>query len=141
MATDTTAPVTTARARHPLFSATIGLAALAVLLQGLWAGLFLPGGSGTWQEVHARGADVAIFLAALATVAAFVKIRERRDLWLGSGVFTLVLLLEAWLGGLVSDGATWVTAIHIPLAMLLMALAVWLPFRATVARVPGESKA
>ena len=39
--TATTAPsVTPSRTRHPLYSSLIGLATLAILLQGLWAGLF-----------------------------------------------------------------------------------------------------
>src|SRR5205807_1013933 len=57
----TTAP---AGSRTSLFSAFAGLTALAVLLQGLWAGLFLPAGKGgpyedTWVEVHAHGAEAA----------------------------------------------------------------------------------
>ena len=77
------------RAALRLYCAVIGLAALAVLLQGLWAGLFVHEGKDyqqSWVEVHARGADLAILLAAVATAVAFVRLRERRDLLVGAAV-------------------------------------------------------
>ncbi|HEY0239887.1 MAG TPA: hypothetical protein VGC37_14710, partial [Friedmanniella sp.] len=104
---------------------------LVVLLQGLWAGLFVVEGQDdkdSWVTVHARGAEVAIGLALIATVVAFVKLRSRRDLVVGSVVFTVLLVLEAYLGGLIGDHSA-LTAVHFPLAMALMGLAVWLPFR------------
>lgn len=121
------------RARNPLYSALIGLAALAILLQGLWAGLFIHEGKGyqtNWVSWHARGGEIAIGLAAAASVFALVKLRSRSDLVGGSIALTVLLVLEAYIGGLIGDRAT-LTAIHIPLAMALMGLAVWLPFRAT----------
>src|SRR6476469_10235082 len=127
---------TTAPARNPLFSALIGRAALAVLLQGLWAGIFLEhdgerDAAQSWIDVHARGADVAILLAALATVVALWKLRQRKDLWIGSGLLTVVLILESYIGGLIRDASKdTLTAVHVPLAMLLMGLVVWLPLRA-----------
>jgi hypothetical protein len=124
------------RTGSPVFSALIGLVTLVVLLQGLWAGIFLEhdgarDAASSWIDVHARGADLAILLGVLATGYALWKLRARRDLWLGSLVFTVLLVLEAYLGGLVrDDGKDTLTAIHVPLAMALMALAVWLPLRA-----------
>jgi heme A synthase len=105
-------------------------------MQGLWAGIFLEhdgerDAASRWIDVHARGADVAIVLALLATVAAFVRLRSRRDLWLGSGVLTGLLVLESYVGGLIRDeGKDTLTAVHVPLAMAVLALAVWLPVRA-----------
>ena len=129
--TDASAPTTT-RARSRLFSVLIGLSTLVVLLQGLWAGLFVQEGQDykdSWVEVHARGADLAIALAVVATVVALVKLRSRRDLVVGSIVFVVLMVLEAYLGGLIGDHAG-LTAVHFPLAMALMGLAVWLPVRA-----------
>jgi len=78
---------------------------------------------------------VAIVLAALATALAILKLRPRKDLWIGSGVLTVLLVLESYLGGLIRDsGKDSLTAVHIPLAMALMGLAVWLPFRVTRGR-------
>jgi hypothetical protein len=130
------APSTT-RTGSPVFSALIGLAALAVLLQGLWAGIFLEhdgqrDAASSWIDVHARGADLGILLGILATAYAVWKLRSRKDLWLGSLVFTVLMVLEAYLGGLIRDsGKDTLTAVHVPLAMALMGLAVWLPLRAT----------
>ncbi|MCA1719828.1 MAG: hypothetical protein LC779_01525 [Actinobacteria bacterium] len=119
-----------------LYGALIGLTALAVLLQGLWAGIFLEHDgrrdeASSWIDVHARGGDLAIALAAAATVAAFFTLRARRDLWVGSGVLTGLLLVEAYLGGLIRDQSRdTLTAVHVPLAMTLMGLVVWLLVRA-----------
>ena len=120
------------RTGHPLYTSLIGLSALAVLLQGLWAGLFVQEGKDykqSWVDVHARGADLAILLAIAATVVAFVKLRNRRDLLIGTGVFVVLLVLEAYIGGLIGDHSG-LTAVHFPLAMGLMGLSVWLPMRA-----------
>lgn len=118
--------------KNALYNALLGLASLAVLLQGVWAGLFVQEGKEydqSWVEWHARGADVAIVLAALATVVAFVKLRERKDLWLGTGLLTVVLVVEAYIGGIIGQHSRW-TVVHFPLAMTLMALVVYLPLRA-----------
>ncbi len=118
----------------------MGLAALVVLLQGLWAGIFLEHDGGRdnasrWIEVHARGGDLAIVLAGAATVVAFATMRASRELWLGSALLTVLLLVEAYLGGLVRDaGRDRLTAVHVPLAMALMGLVVWLPLRARSVR-------
>lgn len=120
--------------RHPAYSALIGLATLGVLLQGLWAGLFVREGEEyrqNWVEVHALDGEVTIALAAVATVVAFVFLRRRRkDLLVGSAVFTVLLVLEAYIGGLIGERSG-LTAVHFPLALALMGLAVWLPLWAT----------
>jgi MYXO-CTERM domain-containing protein len=121
------------RTRHPLYSALVGLAALGVLLQGLWAGLFVHEGEEyqqNWVELHALDGEITIALAALATAAAFFLLRRRRDLVMGTAALTLLLVLEAFIGGLIGDRSG-LTAVHFPLALALMGLAVWLPLRAT----------
>lgn len=128
------------RPRSVLYSGLIGVAALVVLLQGLWAGMFLEhDGARTaatgWIDIHARGADLAIVLGIAATIVAFVKVRERRDLWAGSAAFVVLLILESYLGGLIRDQSREVlTVVHVPLAMAIMGLAVWLPLRARAGR-------
>ena len=134
--TTTTSTSTSDRTGTALYSALIGLAAVAVLLQGLWAGIFLEhdgqrNAAESWINVHATGGEVAIVLSLLATVAAFWKLRERRELWIGGAVLVVLLVIESYIGGLIRDqGKDWLTAVHVPLAMALMALVVWLPFRA-----------
>jgi hypothetical protein len=122
--------------RSTLFTVVIGLAALAILLQGLWAGIFLEhdgarDAASSWIDLHAKGGYVAIGLAALATVLGLVQLRARRDLWIGSLVLTALLVLEVYLGGLIRDaGQDTLTAVHVPFAMVIMALAVSLLLRA-----------
>jgi MFS family permease len=122
--------------RRRVYGALTGLAALAVLLQGLWAGIFLEhdggrDGASGWIDVHAHGGEVAILLALLATVWALARLRGRRDLVFGAIALTVLLVLEAYIGGLIRDDEKdSLTAVHVPLAMLLMALVVWLTVRA-----------
>jgi uncharacterized membrane protein YfcA len=148
MAIGTPAPAsrTDAGERSPLFSALIGLTTLVILLQGVWAGIFLEHDgerdeSSTWINVHAAGAVVAIVLALAATVAAFLQLRRRTDLWGGSATLVILLIVEYLLGSLISDSSKdTLTAVHVPLAMLIMGLAVWLPVRSRQSRtyLPGE---
>lgn len=131
---------TTGRSGYAVFSSLTGLAALVVVLQGLWAGIFLEhdgqrDDAGGWIDMHARGADLALLLAVLATVWAIWKLRSRRDLWVGSLALVVLLVLESYLGGLIRDaGKDTLTAVHVPLAMALVAVAVWLPLRARAGR-------
>lgn len=119
-----------------LFGVLTGLTALLVLLQGLWAGIFLEhdgerDAAGSWIEVHARGGEIALVLAVAALVVAVVRLRARRDLLAGAVVLVVLLVLESYLGGLIADDSLdSLTAVHVPLAMATMAVAVWLPLRA-----------
>src|SRR4051812_39898922 len=95
------------RTNSAAYTVLIALAAVAIVLQGVWAGLFLrenSGGSGTnWVDVHARGGEVALVLAALATIVGFLRLRRRPDLWVGAAALTALLVLESYLGGLIRD--------------------------------------
>ena len=66
----------------------------------------------------------------MATVIAVLKLRSRRDLVFGSGALVVLLVVESYIGGLIGDHSG-LTAVHFPLAMALVGLAVWLPLRAT----------
>ncbi|MCG7430409.1 hypothetical protein [Dermacoccus nishinomiyaensis] len=136
MTSSTPANSSAATAPTRTFAALVGVASLAVLLQGLWAGLFMSTPDTDpektpWLEVHSWCGKAAIGFALLATVWAFLKLRERTDLTFGALALTVLLILEAYLGGLIVDeGKDVMAAIHVPLAMALMGLAVWLPLRA-----------
>jgi hypothetical protein len=97
---------TAASVQSTPFNILIDLSALGVLLQGVWTALFIREGQDNnsgWVQVHARGAEVTIVLAVVATIVAF--------------------------GGLVG-GWPALQVVHFPLAMALLGLAVWLPLRA-----------
>ena len=123
-------------AAYRIFSVLTGVAALAVLLQGLWAGIFLQhdgqrDNEASWIDIHARGGEVALLFAAVATIWVFIRLRQHRDLLIGGAVLTVLLVLEAFIGGLIRDQSKDVlTAVHVPLGMAIMGLAVWLPVRA-----------
>ncbi len=118
-----------------LFNALLGLTTLAVLLQGLWAGIFLEHDgqrdtAGSWINVHAAGAYIAFVLALAATIVAVVRLRPRKGLIRGSAALTVLLIIEIGLGQAVHSGTDTLTAVHIPLTMAIMALAVRLSIRA-----------
>ena len=118
------------------FAALVGVASLFVLLQGLWAGIWMghpdtEPESGPWLEVHSWGGKLAILFSLLATIYAFMKLKHRGDLKWGALALTVLLVLEAYFGGLiVDDHKDVMAAVHVPLAMALMGLSVWLPLRA-----------
>jgi heme A synthase len=116
------------------------LTALVVLLQGLWAGLFLRydgqrDKSENWINVHALGSHAAFGLAVLSAAWAVWKLRTRRDLVVGAIALAVLLFVEGYIGGLIVDsGKDALTAVHVPIAMALMAVSVWLPLRARSGR-------
>jgi hypothetical protein len=124
-------------ARQPLYASLVGLASLAILLQGLWAGLFIREGEdfdasssqASFVEVHDWGGRIAIVLTLAALVVAVRRLRSRKDLVIGTGALLALLLVEAYIGGEIGAHSGW-PSIHVPLAMALMALSVWLPLRA-----------
>jgi heme A synthase len=126
-------PTAPARSRSPLFSAVIGVTGLVVLLQAVWAGMFIREGSDfreKWVTVHAIGGTVALALALVAMIVAIVQLRSRREVLIGSIVFFLLLGLEGFLGGLIGDSPA-VETVHFPLALLLMGMTAWLSLRAS----------
>ena len=123
---------TTVRRPHPVYSALVGLTSLGVLLQGLWAGLFLRRGAGgrdTWVAVHQHAGETTVLLALLATVAALLWMRQRRDVLVGTAVFLVLLVIELVFGYTIERSPN-VVAVHVPLAMFIMGMAAWLPLTA-----------
>ncbi|GAB7006839.1 hypothetical protein JCM18899A_43120 [Nocardioides sp. AN3] len=125
------------RTRDPLFASVVGLTALVILLQGLWAGLFIREGrdfdasssQSMFVQVHDWGGRAAILLALVSLVVAVWRLRSRPSLIVGTAALLLLVMLEGFLGGGIGDHPSW-PGLHIPLAMGLMALSVWLPLRA-----------
>jgi Ca2+/Na+ antiporter len=119
----------------------IWIVAAGVVLQGLWAGVFLQhdwrgGESAAWVDVHARAGELTILVAGAATVVAYRRLRHRRAMYRASAALTALLVLEAFLGGLIRDhNVWWLTAVHIPLAMVL----VWLTVELALSRTPKPS--
>ena len=138
MATTSPNPTPARRAsRDALYASMIGLTSLVVLLQGLWAGLFIREGKAfdassaqsSWVEVHDWGARVAIVLAFVSLVLVVRRLRDRTELVAGTAALFVFLLVEAFIGGKIGEHPSW-PSVHVPLAMALMGLSVWLPARA-----------
>lgn len=130
--TPSPAPATSERVGSPLFSAVVGLAGLVILLQAVWAGLFIREDAkfeDNWVTVHSIGGTVALVLALIAVIVAFVQLRSRRDVVMGSIAFLLLLVVEAVIGGFIG-GTPALETVHFPLALLLMAMTAWLSVRA-----------
>lgn len=114
--TSTTEVSNTRSTVHPAFSALVGLTSLVVLFQAVWAGMFIREGmdfNSTWVAVHSRGAELAIVLALIAAVLAFIKFRERRDLLIGTIAFPALLILESYLGGIIGNSPS-AEVLHFP---------------------------
>ncbi len=125
-----------AHAVPPLWNALIGITTLLVLLQGLWAGIFLEhdgkrDDATPWTTLHNIGGSVAVVVALVATFVAFRQLAHRRDLRNATAALAVLLIAEVGLGQ-ASTSADWLTAVHVPLALFIMGLCVWLPVHARV---------
>lgn len=135
-----TTPIQSSAGVSKAFASLVGLTALVVLLQGVFAGAFLEhdgqrDASGSWIDAHANGAHAATVLAIAAAVLAVVKLRARKPLVVGSVLLAVLLLVESYIGGLIRDqGKDTLTAVHVPLAMAVMGVTVWLSLKAAQLR-------
>ena len=72
----------------------------------------------------------AIGLAALATIVALVTLRLHKAIWLSCAALTVLLTIEAYIGGLTRDDSKdTVTAMHVPPAIDIMGLVTWISMR------------
>lgn len=113
-------------------AALSALTVVLIVLQGVWAGLFLSTDdrSESWIHVHDIGAGVTLICSLLAAAWVTWRCRADRVGWAGSVALVVLIAGEAHLGGLITDnGDDGLTAVHVPLALALTALAVWLPVR------------
>jgi heme A synthase len=109
---------------------------LGVVLQGPWAGGFIGHLAGTfWLQLHRITAYVVVILALAAAILAVVTQRRRRAIAACSvGLFVLVAV-EAEFGHVIGEGG-WhsLVAVHVPAAMLIMGLGVYLSIAGARAR-------
>lgn len=115
------------------------------MAQGFLAGVFLQNNKrdpyATWISAHGAVADITTIVALLSLITAFIWLKTRRDLLYGSGALFVAVLVETGLGHLIngSVGGTdhdALTILHIPLALAIMVLAMWLSAR-VAHRQPG----
>ena len=106
-------------------------ATLLIVLQGLWAGLFIgKDDADVWVSVHARGAEASIVAAGVATVLAGWKLGSHRAIWVGGLILTALLAIISFVGGLITDRhMDSLIPVHVPLAMASLLVGTWLVVR------------
>lgn len=125
------------RRNGPIFASLVGLTALAILLQAVFAGEFIEHGKhSSWLSAHDVNGDVVIGLAVVTAVFALVRLRAAaRSLTIGAIVLAVAVVVQDVIGHAITqsndDG---LVPVHVPLAMVIFALTIWLSVRARTLR-------
>ncbi|MGH3434881.1 MAG: hypothetical protein ACRDRN_00270 [Sciscionella sp.] len=110
------------------FAILAWLTVLGVVLQAVWAGEFLGKAGSGFVQFHQITAYVLVVLSLAAAILAGAQLRHTRPalMWPGIGLFVL-MIIQTGLGQAASqDGPHALIAAHIPVAMLIMGLSVYL---------------
>jgi hypothetical protein len=113
----------------PAFAALTGLTSLAILLQGVFAGEFVGRtGRGGWLSAHDVNADVVTVLALATAIYAVARLRAAaRPLVVGSVVLAALVIAQVAIGHAITDSNDdGLTVVHVPLALLVFGLTIWL---------------
>ena len=105
-----------------LLRALAALSVLMIVVQGVTAGEILSR-SATAEALHAGGAIVVHVLTGLTAIAAFLVARATGGPW-WPPVLAAVLFVVTFLQAALGSGG--VMAVHVPLAMVVLAGSVWL---------------
>jgi Mn2+/Fe2+ NRAMP family transporter len=135
-AAQTPAPSTAPRGLR-LFNALIGVTTLGIFLQAVTAGEFVSQKDRDgWITVHNIVANATIVVALVTAVVGLVLVRatDRVLAWSGLVLFVL-LVIQTVLGHLITEGKAdgWI-GVHVPLAFVVIALAVWMSIRGAQVR-------
>jgi hypothetical protein len=136
-AAQTPAPAAPAPRGLRVFNALIGVTTLGIFLQAITAGEFVSQEHrGGWIAVHNIIANVTILVALATAVVGLVLVRATDKVLAWSSLILFVLLvLQTVLGHLITEGEAdgWI-GVHVPLAFVIVALAVWLAVRGAQVR-------
>jgi len=114
------------------YTSLVGLVGLAILLQGIFAGVFVePGRHSGALNAHDVNADVTLGLSVLAALYAIVLLRHAAPS-LVTGSLVLVALLVALVAighAITGSGDHGLTSLHVPLALLAFGQTIWLSVR------------
>lgn len=120
-----------------LFNALIGVTTLGIFVQAITAGEFVSQEHRDgWITAHNISANVTILVALVTAVIGLVLVRATDKILAWSGLVLFVLLiLQTVLGHLITEGEAdgWI-GVHVPLAFVIVALAVWLAVRGAQVR-------
>jgi lipopolysaccharide export LptBFGC system permease protein LptF len=138
MTTAAQTPASTAAPRGlRVFNALIGVTTLGIFLQAITAGEFVSQEHrGGWIAAHSVIANVTILVALATAVVGLVLVHATDKVlaWSSLALFVL-LILQTVLGHLITEGEAdgWI-GVHVPLAFVIVALAVWLSVRGAQVR-------
>lgn len=112
-----------------VFSMVNGLTLLGVLLQAVWAGQFIDrAGRAPWITVHEITGFVVVVLSLLTALVAIALLRRANPAltWGAVGQF-LLIVVQTGLGEAISKaGADNLIVSHVPIAMLIFGLGIYL---------------
>ena len=136
-AAQTPAPSTSAPRGLRVFNALIGVTTLGIFVQAITAGEFVSQEHRDgWITAHNISANVTILVALVTAVVglALVRATDKVLAW-SSLVLFVLLILQTVLGHLITEGEAdgWI-GVHVPLAFVIVALAVWLAVRGAQVR-------
>jgi hypothetical protein len=120
-----------------VFNMLVGLTSLGILLQAITAGEFVSQhGRHPWIAAHNIIATITIVVALATMIVGIVAVRRVDALlnWLAIALFVL-LVVQTVLGHLITDShADGLIGVHVPVAVLVFGLAVWLSIRGAAVR-------
>ena len=117
----------------PGYAALVGLVSLAIVLQGIFAGVFIePGSHSGALNAHNVNADVALGLAIVAAGYAIAFLRDAAPALVIRSVVLVALLIALVAIGhaITGSGDNSLTPVHVPLALFAFGLTIWLSVRA-----------
>jgi hypothetical protein len=123
------------------FTVLVGLTSLAVLVQGITAGLFVnQEGRDGWVTVHGVIADITWVGALVTAIVGFRTVRRMHHrLWIMTGLLFVLALAQTGVGHLITDGGMdGLLIVHVPLTMLIFGLTIWLVVATAHARRTGR---
>lgn len=120
-----------------LFAAFTGVTSLLIFLQAVTAGEFVSQEDrDPWIGVHGIVGDLTMLVAlgvAIFTIVVF-RASHRVLMWASIALF-LLLVIQTTLGHLITDSKQdGLIGVHVPLALVVFALTVWLSIRAVALR-------
>ena len=124
------------------FSALVGATSLAIFLQAVTAGEFVSQDHRDgWIAAHDIVSNIVTVLALATMVFAIVRLRTAsRPLFVGTIVLFVLVVIQSLLGHQITDNKQdWLIGVHVPLALIVFGIAVWLPIAAVSLRRAGTT--
>jgi heme A synthase len=124
-----------------LFTPLAGVTSLGIFLQAVTAGEFVSQKDRDgWIAVHDIIADVTMVAAIATAIVGLLVVRKvSQSVAWGSVALFVLLILQTVIGHLITDAHQdgWI-GVHVPLALVVFAMTIWLSIRGTALRRAGR---